>query len=60
MARLKDEDFKTWVEAFEDAFVDSETFGRLAQISSDGKTLDLIAGTRSTRESDPSRHPQGG
>jgi hypothetical protein len=44
MARLKDEDFKTWVEAFEDAFVDSETFGRLAQISSDGKTLDLIAG----------------
>ena len=44
MARLKDEDFKTWVEAFEDAFVDSETFGRLAQIASDGKTLDLIAG----------------
>jgi hypothetical protein len=44
MARLNGDDFKAWVMAFQDAFDDFGTFGRLVQIASGGKTLDMIAG----------------
>jgi Effector-associated domain 1 len=45
MARLNGDDFKAWVTAFQDAFDDFGTFGRLVQIASGGRTLDMIAGT---------------
>jgi Effector-associated domain 1 len=47
MARLNGDDFKAWVTAFQDAFDDLDTFGRLVYIASDGKSLDLIAGNDS-------------
>jgi hypothetical protein len=47
MARLNGDDFKAWVMAFQDAFDDLETFGRLVYVASDGKSLDTIAGNGS-------------
>jgi Effector-associated domain 1 len=44
MTRLLGDDFRAWVTAFEDAFDDLGTFGKVVQIASDGKTLDRIAG----------------
>jgi hypothetical protein len=50
MARLNGDDFKAWVTAFEDAFDDLGAFGKLVQIASGGKSLDMVAGAGSLED----------